>query len=354
MTLLTRRALTTAALAGAFLPGLARARAKTPIVIAHRGASGLRPEHTALAYELAIAQGCDFIEPDLVPTKDGHLVARHENEIGGTTDVAARPEFAARKATKTIDGESVEGWFTEDFTLAEIKTLRARERLPQLRPTSAAFDGQAQIPTFDEVVAIAKAATARTGRTIGVYPEMKHPGYFASIGLPVEGRMLDALKRNDLNSADAPVFVQCFEVTPLKTLRPQTRARLVLLADAEGGPPDLPGVTYADLLTAEGLKGVAAYADGLGPHQSLVIPRGETLMPATTLVRDAHAAGLQVHPWTVRAENYFLPPALRRGDAARPDYMAVHGEVEPLLKALYAAGVDGVFSDFPALAVAAR
>jgi len=354
MTLLTRRALTTAALAGTFLPGLARAQGKKPLVIAHRGASGLRPEHTALAYELAIEQGCDFIEPDLVPTKDGHLVARHENEIGGTTDVAARPEFAARKAKKTIDGESIEGWFTEDFTLAELKTLRARERLPQLRPTSTAFDGQAQILTFDEVVAIARAASKRTGRVIGVYPEMKHPSYFASIGLPVEGRMLDALKRTDLNSADAPVFVQCFEVTPLKTLRAKTRARLVLLADAEGGPPDLPGVKYADLLTAEGLKGVAAYADGLGPHQSLVIPRAEGLLPATSLVKDAHAAGLQVHPWTVRAENYFLPPALRRGDAARPDYMALHGEVEPLLKALYAAGVDGVFSDFPALAVAAR
>jgi len=354
MTLLTRRAITTAALAGTFLPGLARAQGKKPLVIAHRGASGLRPEHTALAYELGIEQGCDFIEPDLVPTKDGHLVARHENEIGGTTDVAARPEFAARKAAKTIDGQSVEGWFTEDFTLAELKTLRARERLPQLRPTSAAFDGQAQILTFDEVVAIARAASKRTGRVIGVYPEMKHPGYFASIGLPVEERMLAALKRTDLNAADAPVFVQCFEVTPLKTLRAKTRAKLVLLADAEGGPPDLPGVKYADLLTAEGLKGVAAYADGLGPHQSLVIPRAEGLQPATALVRDAHAAGLQVHPWTVRAENYFLPPALRRGDAARPDFMALHGEVEPLLKALYAASVDGVFSDFPGLAVAAR
>ena len=354
MTLLTRRALTTAALAGTFLPGLARAEGKKPIVIAHRGCSGERPEHTSLAYERAIEQGCDFIEPDLVPTKDGHLVARHENEIGGTTDIAARPEFAARKATKTIDGESITGWFTEDFTLAELKTLRARERLPQLRPASAAFDGQAQIPTFDEVVAIARAATKRTGRTIGVYPEMKHPAYFSSIGLPMESRMLDALKRNDLNSATAPVFVQCFEVTPLKTLRPQTRARLVLLADAEGGPPDLPGVKYADLITAEGLKAVAAYADGLGPHQTLVIPRAEGLLPATSLVRDAHAAGLQVHPWTVRAENYFLPPALRRGDPAAADFLARHGDSEALLMALYAAGVDGVFSDFPAMAVAAR
>jgi len=355
MTLLTRRALTTAALAGTFLPGLARAQGKKPLVIAHRGCSGERPEHTALAYERGIEQGCDYIEPDLVPTKDGHLVARHENEIGGTTDVAARPEFAARKATKTIDGESVTGWFTEDFTLAELKTLRARERLPQLRPASAAFDGQAQIPTFDEVVALARAAGKRTGRTIGVYPEMKHPSYFASIGLPMEGRMLDALKRNDLNSADAPVFVQCFEVTPLKTLRPQTRARLVLLADAEGGPPDLPGVKYADLITAEGLKAMAAYADGLGPNWRLVVPTdGKTLGTPTRLVSDAHAAGLQVHPWTVRAENYFLPETLRRGDPAAADFLARHGDTAAVLKALYAAGVDGVFSDFPALAVAAR
>ncbi|ALL14598.1 glycerophosphodiester phosphodiesterase [Caulobacter henricii] len=355
MTLLTRRAMTTAALAGTFLPGLARAQGKRPLVIAHRGASGLRPEHTALAYELGIEQGCDFIEPDLVPTRDGHLVARHENEIGGTTEIASRPEFAARKATKTIDGESVTGWFTEDFTLAELKTLRARERLPQLRPTSAAFDGQAQILTFDEVVAIARAGTKRTGRVIGVYPEMKHPSYFASIGLPVEGRMLDALKRNDLNSATAPVFVQCFEVTPLKTLRARTRARLVLLADAEGGPPDLPGVKYADLLTAEGLKGVAAYADGLGPNWRLVVPTdGKTLGAPTRLVSDAHAAGLQVHPWTVRAENYFLPETLRRGDAQAADYLARHGDADAVLKALFAVGVDGVFSDFPALAVAAR
>jgi len=355
MTLLTRRALTTAALAGTFLPGLARAQGKKPIVIGHRGCSGERPEHTALAYERAIEQGCDYIEPDLVPTRDGHLVARHENEIGGTTDVATRPEFAARKVTKTIDGESITGWFTEDFTLAEIKTLRARERLPQLRPASAAFDGQAQILTFDEVVTIARAATRSTGRTIGVYPEMKHPGYFAAIGLPVEGRMLDALKRNDLNSADAPVFVQCFEVGPLKTLRSKTRARLVLLADAEGGPADLPGVKYADLLTAEGLKGVAAYADGLGPNWRLVVPTdGKTLGAPTRLVSDAHAAGLQVHPWTVRAENYFLPESLRRGDAQAADYLARHGDAETVLKALYAAGIDGVFSDFPALAVSAR
>jgi glycerophosphoryl diester phosphodiesterase len=356
MTLLTRRALTTAALAGTLLSGTSFAAArKKPIVIAHRGASGLRPEHTQLAYDLAIDQGCDFIEPDLVPTKDGHLIARHENEIGGTTDVASRPEFADRKATKTIDGQQVTGWFTEDFTLAEIKTLRARERLPQLRPANTKYDGQASLLTFDEVVAIAKAGGQRTGRTIGVYPEMKHPGYFAKIGLPVEDRLVALLKKNDLDSATAPVFVQCFEVTPLKTIRAKTKARLVLLTAGEGGPPDLPNVTYSQLVSASGLKDVALYADGLGPEKTQIVPQDATnLLPATSLVKDAHAAGLAVHPWTVRAENYFLPSSLRRGDAAAADYLAQPGEVSAVFKALYAAGVDGVFSDFPGLAVAAR
>jgi glycerophosphoryl diester phosphodiesterase len=356
MTLLTRRALTTAALAGTLAPGLSFARApKKPIVIAHRGASGLRPEHTELSYNLAIDQGCDFIEPDLVPTKDGHLIARHENEIGGTTDVGSRAEFADRKATKTIDGQSTTGWFTEDFTLAEIKTLRARERLPQLRPANTKYDGQASLLTFDEVVAIAKAGSQRTGRTIGVYPEMKHPSYFARIGLPVEDRLVALLKKNELDSATAPVFVQCFEVTPLKTIRAKTKARLVLLTAGEGGPADLPNVTYSQLVSPSGLKEVALYADGLGPEKTQIVPQDATnLLPATALVKDAHAAGLVVHPWTVRAENYFLPSSLRRGDTAAADYLAQPGEVSAVFKALYAAGVDGLFSDFPGLAVAAR
>jgi glycerophosphoryl diester phosphodiesterase len=356
MTLLTRRALTTAALAGTLMSGTSFAAAKKkPIVIAHRGASGLRPEHTELSYNLAIDQGCDFIEPDLVPTKDGHLIARHENEIGGTTDVGSRPEFAARKATKTIDGQQITGWFTEDFTLAEIKTLRARERLPQLRPANAKFDGQASLLTFDEVVAIARAGSQRTGRTIGVYPEMKHPTYFAGIGLPVEDRLVALLKKNELDSAAAPVFVQCFEVGALKTIRGKTKARLVQLTDGEGGPADLPNVTYAQMCSASGLKDVALYADGLGPNKAQIVPQDETsLLPATSLVKDAHAAGLVVHPWTVRAENYFLPSSLRRGDAAAADYLAQPGDVTPVFKALFVAGVDGLFSDFPGLAVAAR
>ncbi|CAN5401653.1 glycerophosphodiester phosphodiesterase [soil metagenome] len=355
MTLLTRRALTTAALAGTLLPGLSFAAMKKPIVIAHRGASGLRPEHTELSYNLAIDQGCDFIEPDLVPTKDGHLIARHENEIGGTTNVASHAEFADRKTTKTIDGQQITGWFVEDFTLAEIKTLRARERLPQLRPANTKYDGQAQLLTFDEVVAIARAGSQRTGRTIGVYPEMKHPSYFASIGLPVEDRLVALLKKNDLDSATAPVFVQCFEVTPLKTIRARTKARLVLLTAGEGGPADLPNVKYSQLVSPSGLKDVALYADGLGPEKTQIVPQDATnLLPATTLVKDAHAAGLLVHPWTVRAENYFLPSSLRRGDPAAADYLAQLGEVTAVFKALHAAGVDGLFSDFPGLAVAAR
>jgi glycerophosphoryl diester phosphodiesterase len=304
-----------------------------------------------MAYRLAIEEGCDFIEPDLVVTRDGALVVRHENEISGTTDVAARPEFAARRTTKTVDGETLEGWFTEDFTLAELKTLRARERLPKLRPASAAYDGQETIPTFQEVLDLAKAESRRTGRTIGVYPEMKHPTYMAMAGLPVEGRLAQALKDNWLDGRDAPVFVQCFEVSPLKTFATLSRARRILLASDESGPADLAGTTYAQMLTPQGLKDIATYADGIGPAWSLILPTADdgTLGPPTSLVADAHAAGLAVHPWTVRAENHFLPPALRRGgdDAA-------HGDVETLLKALYAAGVDGVFSDFPGLAVKAR
>jgi glycerophosphoryl diester phosphodiesterase len=349
----TRRSIALAALglaASAAMPSIARPAAR-PIVIAHRGASGERPEHTLAAYRLAIAQGCDFIEPDLVVTKDGHLVARHENEISGTTDVAARPEFAARRTTKAIDGEQVEGWFAEDFTLAELKTLRARERLPKLRPASARHDGEETIPTFQEVVDLARSEGRRVGREIGLYPEMKHPAFLAKAGLPIEARLLEALRANDLNARSAPVFVQCFEVGPLKTLRAQTPVRLVQLVAAEGGPADKPGVLYADMVRPDGLKAIASYADGVGCDWSMILPRtpdGDLGAP-TSLVADAHAAGLAVHPWTVRAENQHLPPRLRSGDDP-----AAHGDVDRLLKALYAAGVDGVFSDFPALAVKAR
>jgi len=268
---LTRRAFTATAAAAIATPAFAAAR-PAPVIIGHRGASGERPEHTRSAYLLAIQEGADFIEPDLCLTKDGHMVVRHENEIGGTTNIAAHPEFAARKTAKTIDGERIEGWFTEDFTLAELKTLRARERLPQVRPASAAFDGTDPILTFEEVVEIARAETKRTGRTIGVYPEMKHPSYFAGVGLAFEGRMAAALKAAGLDAHDAPVFVQCFEVAPLKTIRPLTRAPLVQLMSLEGGPADNSAVSYAQMATADGLKAISAYADGVGPEWKMVVP----------------------------------------------------------------------------------
>jgi glycerophosphoryl diester phosphodiesterase len=353
--MLTRRSFAAAPAvlaAAAALPARAQGPfRRNPLIIAHRGASGERPEHTLMAYRLAIAEGCDVIEPDLVPTRDGVLVVRHEPEIGGTTDVASRPEFASRKTRKVIDGQAVEGWFTHDFTLAELKTLRCRERLPKLRPGNTRYDGLEAIPTYQEVVDLAKAESARTGRTVGTYPEMKHPTYFAAVGLPLEHRLHAALKANGLDRADAPVFVQCFEVGALKTFRTLCRAPLIQLMDDEGGPADLPALSYREMASAEGLKRVAAYADGVGPNWSMILPTGAdgALAPATPLVADAHAAGLKVHPWTVRAENAFLPPALRRGPS-----LADHGDVAVVYRGLFAAGVDGLFSDFPGLAARAR
>jgi glycerophosphoryl diester phosphodiesterase len=316
------------------------------LIIAHRGASGERPEHTMLSYELAIEQGADFIEPDLVSTKDGVLVARHENNIADTTDVADHPEFAGRKTSKTIDGEKMTGWFTEDFTLAELRTLRAKERLPQLRPGNAAYNGQVQIPTFDEIIALAKRATRETGRTIGIYPETKHPSYFASIGLPLEPRLLAALKAAGWDRADAPVFIQSFEVENLKALHAITRVRLIQLMSLSGGPADHAVPSYQAMATPEGLRAIAAYAYGIGPEKAMILPPGGA---ATALVADAHAAGLKVHPWTFRAENFFLPPALRNG--ANP---AAHGDLAAEILSFLKLGVDGFFTDFPHIGVETR
>ena len=321
------------------------------LVIAHRGASGERPEHTLASYTLAIEQGADYIEPDLVLTKDGVLVARHENEISETTNVADKAEFADRKTTKTIDGQKMTGWFTEDFTLAELKTLRTKERLPQLRSANMAYDGQFEVPTFDEILALAKAQSAATGRTIGVYPETKHPSYFTSIGLPHAAPLLAALTQYGHVDKSAPIFIQSFEVENLKALRPKTKLRLIQLMAETGSPPDRSDLTYAAMATAMGLKTVATYADGIGPNKAMVIPRTllGNLGDPTTLVADAHKLGLAVHPWTFRRENYFLPLAQKSGIDPR----AV-GDLNAEIKAYLATGIDGIFSDNVTEAVAAR
>ncbi len=315
----------------------------SPIVIAHRGASGERPEHTLAAYDLAIREGADVIEPDLVPTKDGHLVARHENEISGTTDVASHPEFADRKTTKTIDGQTETGWFTEDFTLAELKTLRARERLPQLRST--AYDGQFQIPTLEEIIALAKQRTKDTGRTISIYPETKHPTYFASIGKGTDAALVAALTKAGWTTAAAPVFIQSFEVNNLKHLKTMTGIRLIQLVAGEDGPADKAAPSYAAMMTPEGLKQVATYAWGIGPDKAMLW-NGDA---PTTLVADAHAAGLRVHPWTYRAENYFVRPAFRKGTDPK-----AHGDVAGEIRAALGQGIDGFFTDFPHIGVETR
>ncbi len=325
-----------------------------PLVIGHRGASGYRPEHTLAAYELAARMGADFVEPDLVATADGVLVARHEPEIGGTTDVASRPEFADRRTTKVVDGVEHTGWFTEDLTLAELRTLRATERIPTIRQGNTIYDGRFGIPTLAEILALCEQLTDVLGREVGVYTEAKHPTRFAAIGLPVEPLLVATLDAAGWNSLDAPLFVQSFEVTHLRTLRPALRVRLTQLVEAGGAPADLVAAgdprTSADLLTPAGLAGIAAYADGLGPAKDLVIPRGAAGLGAPTpLVADAHAAGLLVHPWTFRNENCFLPADLRRGENPA-DYGDVFGEYAAFL----AAGVDGLFTDNPDTAVTAR
>ncbi|MEV6517050.1 glycerophosphodiester phosphodiesterase [Micromonospora chalcea] len=329
--------------------------AQRPIVIGHRGASGYRPEHTLEAYRLAIRQGADFIEPDLVATKDGVLVARHENEISGTTDVAARPEFAARKAKKTIDGVTVTGWFTEDFTLAELKTLRAKERLPQARVANTAFDGRFEIPTFQEVIDLARSESKARGRTIGVYPETKHPTYFASIGRPLEEPLVAVLRRNRLTHRADPVFVQSFESANLRKLDKMIDVRLVQLMDASGAPYDFVAGgdkrTYADLATPAGLAWISRYADGVGLNKNLIVPRDSAgrLLAPTAVIRDAHRQKLVVHAWTFRAENQFLPVDFRIG--ADPN---ARGDITSEYELFFDLGLDGVFSDHPDTAVAAR
>ena len=324
-----------------------------PLVIGHRGASGHRPEHTLAAYALAARMGADYIEPDLVSTKDHVLVARHENEISGTTDVADHPEFATRRTTKVIDGVSLEGWFTEDFTLAELRTLRAKERIPELRQRNTIYDGRYRVPTFDGITDLAKRLSRELGRVIGLYPETKHPSYFRSIGLPLETPLIDAIANNKLDKARAQVIVQSFEVHNLELLNRSRRINptLVQLFGGKSQRPADDPRTYGELATAAGLRGVARYADGVGPPKSYIVPRdaaGNSLAP-TSFVDDAHAAGLLVHPYTFRNENAFLPLELRRGSEP-----AAWGNAIAEYEQFFGLGVDGLFSDYPDTAVEAR
>jgi glycerophosphoryl diester phosphodiesterase len=323
--------------------------ARTPTVYGHRGASAYRPEHTLASYELAIDQGADYVEPDLVSTKDGILVARHENEIGGTTDVASRPEFASRRTTKTIDGYRVTGWFTEDFTLAELKTLRAEERIPGTRPGSARYDGQFEVPTLQEVIDLVKRKEAETGRAIGIIPETKHPSYFDRVGLSLEEPLVATLKANGYDGADARVLIQSFEVANLIKLNQMTDVRLVQLMTSRGARPYdfvLAGDrrTYGDLLTETGLTAMRAYADVLSPEKNVLIPRDKSgaLTSPTSVIADAHRAGLEVVPYTFRPENTFLPTNLRTGGGAN-----AYGDDQAEFLAFLRAGVDGVFADAP-------
>jgi glycerophosphoryl diester phosphodiesterase len=335
-------------------------RVARPLALGHRGASGYRPEHTLASYQLAIDLGADFIEPDLVSTKDGHLVARHENDISGTTDVASHAEFATRKATKVIDGVSITGWFTEDFTLAEIKTLRARERLPALRPQNATFDGQFEIPTFEEVIALAQREGQRRHRVIGIYPETKHPTYFQGIGLSLEEPLVRTLNASGLGDRRDAVFIQSFEVHNLQKLNRMTRLPLIQLIDATGKPFDFVVAgdprTYADLVTPAGLREVARYADGIGVNKNLIVPRDATgqLLAPTTLIPDAHAERLLVHAWTFRAENTFLPLDFQIGDPTNPLFAGLRGDFPAELRLFLGLGLDGVFSDQSDVVVGVR
>jgi glycerophosphoryl diester phosphodiesterase len=315
-----------------------------PLVIGHRGACGYRPEHTLESYRLAIRLGADYIEPDLVSTRDGVLVARHENEISGTTNIAVHPEFAARRTTKAIDGAAVTGWFVEDFTLAELRTLRAMERLPGVRPQNTVFDGRYPIPTFQEIIDLASAEERRLGRPIGIYPETKYPSYFASIGLPLEEPLVSTLYRNGFDDRAHHVMIQSFETANLRKLSRLTDLRLIQLLDSEVPPWDLlragDARTAADLISPAGLAGIAGYAYGIGADKEL--------LTSAAVVHDAHRAGLAVHAWTFRAENRFLPPEHRIG--ADPD---ARGDVTAEYEEFLRLGVDGFFTDHPDTAVAA-
>ncbi|TKA12418.1 glycerophosphodiester phosphodiesterase [Actinacidiphila oryziradicis] len=363
-----RRALlgTAAAAGGAVLglPGTARAashgdtyKLPVPAIIGHRGASGYRPEHTFGSYQLALDLGADVIEQDLVPTKDGHLVCRHEPEIGGTTDVASHPEFADRKTTKTIDGIVATGWFTDDFTLAELKTLRAVERVPSIRQRNTLYDGRWEIPTFEEVLKWADEQGRKRGKAVWLYSETKHPTYFRKAGLGLEEPLAKLLRRYGRDRVNSPQFLESFEPGSLRRFGALGvgAPKIFLLDVATSRPYDFVDSgdprTVADLITPEGLKWTAGFAQGIGPTLLLIIPRDAAgkLGTPTKLVRDAHAAGLVLHPYTMRNENVFLPADFVKGTDAN-----AYGDAFGAFKVYFEQGIDGIFSDNADTALLAR
>ncbi|MEE1794143.1 glycerophosphodiester phosphodiesterase [Streptomyces sp. BE308] len=326
-----------------------------PTVIGHRGASGYRPEHTLGSYQLALDMGAHIVEQDLVPTKDGHLVCRHENDITATTDVADHPEFASRRATKKVDGIPLTGWFTEDFTLAELKTLRTKERIPGNRQKNTLYDGRWEIPTFEEVLRWADKEGRRRGRPVWLYVETKHPTYFRGLGLGLEEPLARLLRRYHRHRANAPLILQSFEPGSIQRLsRLVATPRVVLLSGPKERPWDFVEAhdprTVADLVKPAGLKWMASFAQGIGPTLDLIIPKDASgrLTTPTTLVKDAHAQGLLLHPYTMRNENTFLPADFRRGTDPN-----AYGDAFGAFRAYFATGIDGVFSDNPDTALLA-
>ncbi|MFC8079144.1 glycerophosphodiester phosphodiesterase [Streptomyces sp. NPDC057307] len=320
-----------------------------PTIVGHRGASGYRPEHTLGSYQLALDLGAHVIEQDLVPTKDGHLVCRHENDITATTDVADHPEFAGRKTTKSVDGVSLTGWFTEDFTLAELKKLRAKERIPQQRPHSTLYNGRWEIPTFEEVLRWADEEGRRRGEPVWLYVETKHPTYFRGLGLGLEERLAKLLRRYGRDRRDSPLFLQSFEPTSMQRMAKLVSTPRVVLFDAantqpwdfkQSGDPRF----VSDLITPKGLKWIASFAQGIGPWVDLIIPRDPAgkLGKPTTLVRDAHDKGLILHPYTMRNENSFLPADFRIGTDPN-----AYGDAFGAFKTYFEQGIDGIFTDNP-------
>ncbi|WP_405710861.1 MULTISPECIES: glycerophosphodiester phosphodiesterase [unclassified Streptomyces] len=326
-----------------------------PTVIGHRGTSGYRPEHTLGSYQLALDMGAHIVEQDLVPTRDGHLVCRHENDITATTDVADHPEFANRRTTKKVDGVSLTGWFTEDFTLAELKTLRAKERIPGTRQKNTLYDGRWEIPTFEEVLRWADREGRRRQKPVWLYVETKHPTYFRGLGLGLEEPLAKLLRRYNRHRQQSPLILQSFEPGSIQRLsRLVATPRVVLLSGAGERPWDFVTSgdprTVADLVKPEGLKWMASFAQGIGPTLDLVIPKDASgrLTAPTTLVKDAHAQGLVLHPYTMRNENSFLPADFRRGTDPN-----AYGDAFGAFQAYFATGIDGIFSDNPDTALLA-